>query len=320
MLGTKQLQTDSDRRELKSHGSYQFPVYVDCKKLSSYERSAFNWHWHPEIELTLFLEGGMIYQVNDKTYHVREGQGLFCNTNALHAGYMQDNEDCRYVSITFHPRMVYGFEGSLIQREFADPILRNLAVGSRLFTGKEAWEREILADMKTIFEEMEQEKETSPLLIQECILRIWRNLFESGISGNPENEAAAEGRDVERIRQVLDYLHGHYAEHITLEQIAGQMNLCRSESCRFFKKYMKQSVFEYLQNYRIEKSIALLSEERYSITEVALLCGFASPAYFAKIFKAQMKCTPMNYRKLCRARGGQEMEEAEETVPTEAGR
>jgi len=290
-----QIRINSEKRELKSHGSFGFPVYISCKKLSNYERGAFAWHWHPEIELTLILSGRIVYQVNDRIYELCEGQGLFCNTNALHAGHMADGEDCEYLSVTFHPRMIYGFENSVIQRELVDPILRNQALGAVMFEGREAWEQEILRAMREI--ETAHGGADFPLRIQELLLRIWRHLAVSGCSGHTQQNAVTQGRDVERIRKVLDYLHSHYAERITLEQIAEQMNLCRSESCRFFKKYMKQSVFDYLLSYRIEKSIGLLAGTEESVTDIALKCGFSSPAYFTKIFKQQMQCTPMHYRK-----------------------
>lgn len=47
-------------------------------------------------------------------------------------------------------------------------------------------------------------------------------------------------------------------EKITLEDIAGQVHLCRSECCRFFKNYMQRSLFDYLLYYRIEKACRFL--------------------------------------------------------------
>ena len=48
-----QLQLDNNKKELKSHGTYAFPVNVSYEQLSRYERKSFLWHWHKEIELTL---------------------------------------------------------------------------------------------------------------------------------------------------------------------------------------------------------------------------------------------------------------------------
>jgi hypothetical protein len=55
----------------------------------------------------------MEYVVNDQRYIISEGEGIFCNSNALHAGYMIDDQDCNYISVTFHPKFIYGYENSL---------------------------------------------------------------------------------------------------------------------------------------------------------------------------------------------------------------
>ena len=66
-----QLQLDNNKKELKSHGTYAFPVNVSYEQLSRYERKSFLWHWHKEIELTILLQGEMQYQVNDTIYHLQ---------------------------------------------------------------------------------------------------------------------------------------------------------------------------------------------------------------------------------------------------------
>ena len=50
-----QIRMDKENRELKAHGSYEFPVNISYEQLSRYERGSFSWHWHPEIELTFVL-------------------------------------------------------------------------------------------------------------------------------------------------------------------------------------------------------------------------------------------------------------------------
>lgn len=131
-----QIRMDKENRELKAHGSYEFPVNISYEQLSRYERGSFSWHWHPEIELTFVLSGQIGYQVNGKSYVLKEGDGIFCNTNALHSGHMIDGMDCVYISTTFAPRFLYGFSNSVIpdalRRTGADGYAARL---HRLFAG-----------------------------------------------------------------------------------------------------------------------------------------------------------------------------------------
>ena len=91
------LQIDGEQKEIKSHGSYGFPVLVSYERLSYFDTGEFPWHWHPEIELTLVMEGEIAYQVNDSLYHLKAGEGLFCNTNVLHSGRRDRTPDCSYL-------------------------------------------------------------------------------------------------------------------------------------------------------------------------------------------------------------------------------
>ena len=83
-----ELFLDNQNRELKPHGTYGFPVYADKKPISSYPTGSFPWHWHDEVEFTLAVSGSMEYRVNDCRYLLETGQGLFCNSGALHAPFI----------------------------------------------------------------------------------------------------------------------------------------------------------------------------------------------------------------------------------------
>ena len=84
---------------------------------------------------------------------------------------------------------------------------------------------------------------------------------------------------------------------ITLEDVARQVGLCKSECCRVFKGYMKESLFEYLLKYRIEKSIPDVLEGKLTMTETAIRAGFTDPNYFSKVFHKIKGCSPRSYRK-----------------------
>ena len=102
--------------------------------------------------------------------------------------------------------------------------------------------------------------------------------------------------DEERVKGALTYIASHYNEPITLEDISDSVHISKSECCRFFKKQMGMTIFDYILYLRIQNSLPLLKKED-SITEVAAKVGFSSPSYYSQIFKRYMKCTPMEYKK-----------------------
>lgn len=293
-----QIEINAQQKELKSHGCFEFPVSVNYETLSNYEHGSFIWHCHPEIELTLILDGTIQYQINNQTYLLSSGDGLFCNTNALHTGHMHNDEDCHYLSITFHPRIIYGYEGSVFHQSYVTPLLNCAKLDSIPLSPSVPWQQTILTFLKKIAEYNLEHSLGYEFQIQQMLSQTWFLLYK-----NTQNEIFSQSNgsvrslDLDRLRQILSFIQSHYAEKITLNDISAQINICNSECCRLFKKYMQQSLFDYLLYYRIEKSLPLLKENRLSITEISEQTGFCTPAYYSRIFRKQMHCTPSQYRK-----------------------
>lgn len=290
-----ELKIDQKKKELKSHGSYEFPLLVSYERLSYFDTGSFPWHWHPEIELTLVMEGDISYQVNENLYQLRAGEGLFCNTNVLHTGHGLESEDCSYLSITFHPRLLYGYSSSVMQNKYMQHILKNPSLSSIHFSPEAEWQKRVLEMMEAIRQIWALRPASMELQIQILLLQIWQQIYEHvEQEDTPENE---NGRDTERIRQIMEYIQMHYSEKITLQDLAEQIHLCRSESCRLFKRYMNQSMFDYLLDYRIGRSLKLLRQSELDVTQISGQVGFANPGYYSRIFKRKMGCTPLEYRK-----------------------
>lgn len=124
---------------------------------------------------------------------------------------------------------------------------------------------------------------------------IWGELYRN--YGEEAKKALPEDLEkIERLRAVLTYLHENYAKKLTLEDVARQAGLCKSECCRFFKRQMGKSLFDYLLDYRIGRSLSLL-QEGCTVTEAALSVGFSTPAYFAKVFRSRTGRSPSEYRR-----------------------
>lgn len=291
-----QIITNDRQQELKEHGSYEFPVLVSQEAVSRFYTGSFLWHWHTEIELTLFTEGSMVYQINDRVFYPRAGQALFGNSNTMHTGRMIDGGDCRYISITFHPRLLFGYQGSIIASRYTQPLTESSVLPSVYLDQSEEWHLEAIGILKDIVQADRLRHDTYEMDIQIGLCRFWKLLYlHCGQGLEPVSQTGQKHE--ERIRQILSFIHENYQSDISLDDISAHIHICKSECCRIFKGYMKESLFEYLLKYRIEKSVPDVLEGRLTMTETALRAGFTDPNYFSKVFHRLKGCSPRAYRK-----------------------
>ena len=66
--------------------------------------------------------------------------------------------------------------------------------------------------------------------------------------------------------------------------------------CRFFKSVIGKTPIDYINNYRIEKSVELLVTTNDKILNICYSVGFDNFSYFIKTFKKIKNCTPSEYR------------------------
>lgn len=93
------------------------------------------------------------------------------------------------------------------------------------------------------------------------------------------------------------FMQKHLSEAITLENIAGSVNLSVSFFSRKFKEDTGYPPIAYFNYLRIQKACQLLHFSDLRINEVASQIGIDDPFYFSRLFKQQMGISPVTYRK-----------------------
>lgn len=105
---------------------------------------------------------------------------------------------------------------------------------------------------------------------------------------------------MQRFNNVLNYINEHFAEDLTLEEVADCSGFSKFHFTRLFKKYTDTTFYEYLVYRRIQEAERLLADADMTITDVALYSGFSSISTFNRTFKQKKNCTPREYRTMCR--------------------
>lgn len=101
-----------------------------------------------------------------------------------------------------------------------------------------------------------------------------------------------------RVTLAKNYLDSHYyTTDLNLDEVADAVGLSKYHLCREFNHLYGISPGKYLANLRLQKSCALLLQNRqHTIAEIASLVGFSNDNYFCKVFRKAFGTTPTQYR------------------------
>ena len=99
-----------------------------------------------------------------------------------------------------------------------------------------------------------------------------------------------------KIHSAIKYLETNYTKNLSLDEVAGHININASYFSNIFKKETGMYFSDYLQNIRIEKSKSLLMQPCYKVYEIAESVGFMDEKYYFKVFKKLTGITPNQYR------------------------
>ncbi|MGF1498783.1 MAG: helix-turn-helix domain-containing protein [Elainellaceae cyanobacterium] len=105
-----------------------------------------------------------------------------------------------------------------------------------------------------------------------------------------------EGLSSRQLKIILDYIHNHLEDEISLDDLARQLNLSRYYFSRLFKKSVGCSPYQYLIRQRVKLAQKLLICQDSSIADIACQCGFSNQSSMTKHFKQQTGVTPSHYR------------------------
>ena len=89
---------------------------------------------------------------------------------------MVEGQDCHYISITFDPRLVYGYENSLIYEKYVMPVVLDGALCGVVFDGSQEWHDEMVGLLRGIIEAYDSQADGYEMEITGKILHFWQLL------------------------------------------------------------------------------------------------------------------------------------------------
>lgn len=293
-MAKRTILVDSARRELEKHGTETFPMTVNHDDLWSFEGKNVPIHWHNDLEINLIREGEAVFQVYQKSYRVRTGEGFLLNRNVPHSCSSPGNEHVRYSTILVRPDFLYGDFGSDVERKCFQPFLQNSAIPCIYLTGFDENGKEILQKLNQVEEAFDRKRFCYELKIKGLLCEAFAMIL-YGHRQELTKFVPANLQELERLEKMLNYLNMHFTGVISLQDLADQVHLSREVCCRLFKKMTGKTITGYLEEYRVNKSFSLVQSGQYSMTQITEMVGFSNPSRFASAFRKRFGCNPGEY-------------------------
>ncbi|MEC1502573.1 AraC family transcriptional regulator [Bacillus sonorensis] len=288
----KNFMIDQNLKELTEHRTVELPVACYETRINQNINGYIPLHWHDEIQFVLILKGVAVFQINEEKIGVQEGDGLFINSGCLHMAEEKDGSDCTYICLNVSSHFVLAEE---LYSSYVQPYMFSTNLSYLFLDGNQIWANNILKAVKKINQLVKQKTPLYEIDITTQLTLIWKNLIVNGFQLEYDQSERIKSN---RMKQMLNWIHLHYAEKITLEDIAKAGQLSRSECCRYFRRMLNKTPLRYVMDYRIQKSLLLLQHPETNVTEVSYQVGFNSTSYFISKFQQAMNMTPLSYKKI----------------------
>jgi AraC-like DNA-binding protein len=251
----------------------------------------FQWHHHPEFELTLTLNSVGQRFIGDHIGEYGDGDLVLIGPNLPHTWASRAKLDV----IQPHHALVMWF-----RPEWAAPLVGGMkelrAVGDMLARAKAGlqFSASAAAKARPVIEGLFRAKGEDRLMGLLIVLTLLARDRDAIPLATPV--AHEESADRTRIDRVLDHIHVHYADGIAIETLADIAALSPSGLHRLFRRHTRQTVSDYVMRLRIGEACALLSGTARPIAHVASDVGYNALANFNRQFRALKGMTPRAYR------------------------
>ncbi len=239
-------------------------------------------HLHNYHEIYLLLEGSTKYFINNEIGNLHKKEIAFVKSGYIHK--------TSYENGCYTKRMLICFTTEFISERYLGMLNK---LGKRKFfslsDGSELFQRFI-----KIHDEyrnrQDQYIEQCRNLLREIIIELSRLQDSPAVQQLSNNEIV--------IQSAAQYISSHLNEDISLHTLARISAMSDSHFSRTFKQYTGLGISKFIKLKRLQKAEKLLVTNRYTVTEIALSCGFNDSNYFISEFKKYRGITPLQFAKL----------------------
>ncbi|MBQ7960330.1 MAG: AraC family transcriptional regulator [Clostridia bacterium] len=253
----------------------------------SYVKASYPQHCHNEIEFIYCVHGDAKVIVEEKEYILKENDILCIDSLAMHQ--IELENDTGIFDIEFGAQFVGAFFQEFAQKCFGCPHITHDSNSVYAVSMREIVQR--------IYEEYLNSDEATAWAMRGYLNELFTLLMRSVpmlLQKNSQRQKQLER--YMRIQKVFDFVKNNYSEPISLAEAANLVGYDPNAFCRIFKEITNSSFHQYLNIFRVNIAMRLLTNKNMSIGEIGQQVGIPVAKTFGRVFKTYTGMSPREYR------------------------
>ena len=272
-----------------------FPVFAHAFR---HEREYHSLHDHDFLEIVFVLSGSGYHKTSSRKHRIKKGDVYLIEPGAAHSYLVESTVDIinllttpaylRSLIVSEDAAAVFpeGFFRDVFEGDGRSVHTIGLSPGNALYTGSLL--DGIIRDM--------QSKQAGFRTLVRARLAEFVVLLSHAVSKQRSLHTPMRAKREKRLALVTGYLRERLASDIDLNDVAAFVSCNPSYLSRFFRQETGYTMFEYLNELRIERACELLASSNRPVLDIALEVGYNSISFFNRIFKRITGVSPKVYR------------------------
>jgi AraC-like DNA-binding protein len=252
-------------------------------------------HFHPEYELTLIVQGKGKRYVGSHMDNYDCGDLVLLGSNLPHCWKLdpevEENVNARSVVVQFTHQFLGSEFFSSAELVSIKKLLQKSKSGIQFLNKtRQQVQKQMIG--------LAEEKNNFTALIQ--LLQILQTLSTTSSYIQLDKHGSIADRstsDQERINHVFAYIVDNFQKDITLDKAARTINMTPNAFCKYFKKVTRKTFMEAVLEFRINHAVQQLVQTDKTISAICYDSGFGDISHFHKTFKSKMNLSPLHYRR-----------------------
>jgi AraC-like DNA-binding protein len=277
-----------------------FPFYTDTALLQAGEEVPA--HSHEFFELAYIAEGSGEHLYNKGEYHpIKPGDVFIIEPGIEHAYRVSAHEKAIIYNVLFIPSLLRDELDTMsamtpfVDFFYVEPLLRNdLRFNTRL-TLQAKQQVQMRALLDGLILEQQNKNLGYQIMVKTEMIQLF--VFLSRCYQQMDLPVKVQGTDEQTIHHIREFIHRHYKQPLTLDQISHISGMSPSVFSVKFKQHTGQTLIEYRNEIRLNFAKEALLHTADKILNIAQEVGFDDLSFFNKQFKKKIGLSPGEFRK-----------------------